>query len=656
MHRKRIAGILLMLMLVFCSACSGTADPTNEASAPLSSSPDLTLPPEPTFPADAPLVQEVCAYLNGRVPHDVTTEEDGTLTMYFDLITGDDLLYLQYITIHVNEDSPYTLVVPEDTQIESGPTQAYLLQYTGSQDVGTIVTDSGTEGQILMEFLPAQGDQTGQVRFRFASGLIHKDLGIRVDESIVYHVIPNICTFLEDLDIDFAVSQWDDYTMTMFTMSPREEALVREYIDLLTGSIYGLGITGHTEEKKESWTAYEYDLKYTGVEDSFLSYDISIGYRIPDDRSDGMCFIACSYGLLMQDTGHRSTAARTAPVPDICSFLTGCSPSTDTFLDSGIRKLEFSMDPGDEALVKQYVDHLVSSGSAYTLSKSEHQPGSSQDLTHYYLTYTGDGVISDMRLGGKEICNVYLGLRSSHDLSDLYLLVYYSEGLIPTDDGARADTSKAMTPITDISAFLNNRAPKTQQTLAQGSTRMQFTMAAGEHVLAEQYINSILGSDHLKIQEKITEDCDYSTLTHYFIDYTGSHCMKNLEISFGNGTSKICNLYICIEKPKGNSDGQLTLIYPKQFERKDSGARADFSKVVKPTVTKPSGSGGSGDSGTRDVLERTDCPACFRGRCRKCGGSGYYYKYLPGERKEVRQNCTKCVGGNCSNCNGSGWI
>lgn len=645
----RLLGMLLVMVFLLCG-CSGVGQPM-----------ETTLPTEPPLPPDAPLVQDISTYLNGRMPSYVSTGTDGTLTMYFDLYTGDELLFIQYITAHVNEDSPFRLLGLGSDQVYSGSTECFKLRYTGSQPVGTIVSDTGSECHVLLDILPEQEGRQAQVRVSYAEGLIHRDVGIRVDESIVYKIVPDICAFLDGHDITFSVTPSGDYTLTIFYFNAESEKLIQEYMDLLTGNIYGFRIAEQKTEKHESWTSWGYTLEHPHAaqasEDCFLGYEIAIGYRIPDDGSDGLCFIMHDNGLLMMDTGHRSTTALTAPVPDICSFLDGYAPTTDTRLDNGIRKLEFKLEPGDEALVAQYLDHLKASGSEYILLDTKDDSSSATKLVHYYLGYTGKSMITDMTIGDDKRCDVYLGLRSRHDLSEVYLLVYYNEGLVPTDDGARADTSKAGTPITDISTFLNNRTPKTQETLTHGSTRLKFTMSAGEHVLSEQYINSIISSENLTIRETVTEDAKHSTLTHYLIDYTGNHEMMNLQMTFPDGSVKTCNLYICVEKSKGNSDGCLTLIYPKQFQRQDTGSKADFSKVVKPSTTGSGSSGSSGGSGgTKDVLEREDCYACYRGRCRKCGGSGYYYKYLPGERKQVMQNCTKCVGGSCPTCGGSGWL
>ena len=102
MKKKSILLVLPFFLLLLLCGCAGAKMPL-ETTLPT----ETPLPTEPSLPVDAPLVQEISSYLNGRTPSYVSTGADGTLTMYFDLYTGDELLFIQYITIHVNEDSPF---------------------------------------------------------------------------------------------------------------------------------------------------------------------------------------------------------------------------------------------------------------------------------------------------------------------------------------------------------------------------------------------------------------------------------------------------------------------------------------------------------------------------------------------------------------------
>ncbi len=51
---------------------------------------------------------------------------------------------------------------------------------------------------------------------------------------------------------------------------------------------------------------------------------------------------------------------------------------------------------------------------------------------------------------------------------------------------------------------------------------------------------------------------------------------------------------------------------------------------------------------------KTPCTICNKGKCRKCGGSGYVYSSASGKND---RNCpgAYCSNGSCRNCGGDGW-
>jgi len=60
----------------------------------------------------------------------------------------------------------------------------------------------------------------------------------------------------------------------------------------------------------------------------------------------------------------------------------------------------------------------------------------------------------------------------------------------------------------------------------------------------------------------------------------------------------------------------------------------------------------SENSSDEDFYDR-DCPDCYNGDCRSCGGRGYTESYSPGLGRE-KEDCWRCSNGNCTRCGGDG--
>lgn len=378
-------------------------------------------------------------------------------------------------------------------------------------------------------------------------------------------------------------------------------------------------------------------------------------------------------------------------VQDIRKFLEQDTPYDTAMGTFGSMDFLFSLEHGDETMMRQFMDILVED---YGLSLVDVYTYDYETATfkYYQYMYSGDG--EDKLERENMDWDMSVGITVHKDSTEVVACVSYVNGFELVDDGHRADYSKVVRPvftpepnqkpasqntgsstdepppkIQDIRNFLSQDTPYDIAMGTFGSMDFLYSLEHGEEELIQQFIDTlVIGGYGLNLVDVNKYDYESASYKSYDFMYRGEG-EKKLQRENMNW-----DVSVSITVHKDSTEVVAGIFYVNGFELVDDGHRADYHKVDTPTPTpsptpvpKPAApSDGnnvpankdSNGGGTTPHYERNELPdhsklQCLTcrgsGDCKDCGGS--IYVYVGG----ARTKCNGCKGsGDCRTCGGSG--
>lgn len=349
-------------------------------------------------------------------------------------------------------------------------------------------------------------------------------------------------------------------------------------------------------------------------------------------------------------------------------------------VDGNLQSVEFYLEPEEETIAMQYIDHLLEGDYYLEEIKIYHDESDTAKTCAAFLRYNGDAEIEMMDMDYHD-AHVFVGVRTekgkeTHMLlmapTDFYLYTekahadqteipgwdpeeeektVYAEsdsaneseaGAANTGSEVHIDPSSKLLP--DLMYYLNTRGTSPHKSDGGMQYGFQDLPLEYKNILEEELL-ALLQENRFQLnlinqyRNDITEKTYYDI---YEFSYTGTSGMTPL-----NTDTAGCNVKLAFQCYTKKDKVNIIINYSKEFELIDSG------EVTSLVVEARGGTVGDGTIGNWNPQQaeftKKDCWTCDGdGECTRCNGYSYIW------RNDIKSDCTRCSGGRCPSCGGTG--